>query len=301
MAGPGEQIEIAGVRLTNPDKVLYPEQGTTKQALAEYYVAVAQHILPHVAGRPITLVRCPAGRQRKCFYQRHAGPGVAPGLNEVEIRGFEDSGAYLFIRDLQGLIALVQMGVLEVHPWGARVDRPDRPDRVIFDLDPGEGVGFKDVVAAALEMRAGLEKIGLTSFVRTTGGKGLHVLAPIARRYDWPQVKAFAKHVAEAMAADAPERYLSRMSKAQRRGRIFIDYLRNDATSTAVASYSTRARPGATVATPLAWKELTPRLDPAAFDIRTLPARLKRMRRDPWAEIGTTQQRLPSHAGATGS
>lgn len=298
MAGPGEQIEIAGVRLTNPDKVLYPEQGTTKEALAEYYVAVADYMLPHIALRPITLVRCPSGRQQKCFYQRHAGPGIAPGLNEVEIGGFEDSGAYLFIKDAQGLIALVQMGVLEIHPWGARVDRPDRPDRIIFDLDPGEGVGFKEVVAAALETRAGLEKIGLTSFVRTTGGKGLHVVVPIARRYDWPRVKTFARDVAEAMSANAPDRYLSRMSKAQRRGKIFVDYLRNDPTSTAIASYSTRARAGAPVATPISWKELTPRLDPAAFNIRTVPARLKRMRKDPWADIGETQQRLPADAGA---
>src|SRR5918912_386782 len=159
-----EETEIAGVRLTIPDKVLYPEQGTTKRDLAEYYVAIADQILPHVTKRPITLVRCPTGRQKKCFYQRHAGSGVPAELGEIEISGFEESGAYLYIRDAKGLVALVQMGVLEVHPWGANVGRPERPDRVIFDLDPGEGLGFGDVVQAAHHLRAVLQKIGLESF-----------------------------------------------------------------------------------------------------------------------------------------
>ena len=289
-----EEIEVAGVRLTSPDKVLYPEQGTTKRDLAEYYRAVADHILPHVARRPITLVRCPTGRQKKCFYQRHAGSGVPPELGEVEISGFEESGAYLFIKDVQGLVAMVQMGVLEMHPWGARVDRPDRAERIIFDLDPGEGLGFADVVPAAREVRAVLADQGLASFVKTTGGKGLHVVAPIERRHEWRHVKAFAKKVAEGMAADAPDRYLSRISKAERRGRIFIDYLRNDPTSTAVAPYSTRARAGAPVATPIAWEDLSPALDPAAFNINTVPDHLRRRRSDPWADIGQVRQRLPA-------
>ena len=230
-------IEIAGVRLTNPEKVLYPEQNITKRALAEYYLAVADHMLPQVARRPITLVRCPTGRQKKCFYQRHAGSGVPPELEEVEISGFEESGAYLFIKDAKGLIALVQIGVLEIHPWGAKADKPHRPDRVVFDLDPGEGLGFADVAAAAHEVRQALEALGLTTFAKTTGGKGVHVVAPIERRHEWPKVKAFAKTVSERLATDAPGRYLTRISKAERRGRIFIDYLRNDPTSTAVAPY----------------------------------------------------------------
>jgi bifunctional non-homologous end joining protein LigD len=291
---PKEEIEIAGVRLTSPDKVLYPEQGTTKRDLAEYYLAVANHILPHVARRPITLVRCPTGRQKKCFYQRHAGSGVPPELGEVEISGFEESGAYLFIRDVKGLIAMVQMGVLEMHPWGARVDRAERAERMIFDLDPGEGLGFADVVPAAREVRAALADRGLASFVKTTGGKGLHVVAPIERRHEWREVKAFAKKVAEALAAAAPDRFLSRISKAERRGRIFIDYLRNDPTSTAVAPYSTRARAGAPVAMPISWEELSPSLDPASFNINTVPGRLRDRHGDPWAEIGKVRQRLPA-------
>ncbi len=293
MAKDGDEIEIAGVRLTSPDKVLYPEQSITKRQLAEYYLAVAEAMLPHVARRPITLVRCPTGRQRKCFYQRHAGSGVPAELGEVDIPGFEDSGAYLFIKDAPGLVALVQMGVLEVHPWGARVDKPDRPDRVIFDLDPGEGLGFADVVQAAHEVRAYLGDLGLASFAKTTGGKGVHVVVPVDRRYDYPQVKAFAKKVAESLAAKTPTRYLTRISKAERRGRIFIDYLRNDATSTAVAAYSTRSRAGAPVATPVTWDELIPALDPAAFNVNTVPERLARIGGDPWREMGKVRQGLP--------
>ena len=289
-----EEIEVAGVRLTSPNKVLYPEQGTTKRNLAEYYVAIAEHILPHVARRPITLVRCPTGRQKKCFYQRHAGSGVPPELGEVEISGFEESGAYLYIRDVKGLIALVQMGVLEMHPWGARVDKPERPERVIFDLDPGEGLGFADVVAAARAVRAALADVDLVSFLKTTGGKGLHVVVPIERRHEWRDVKTFARTLAEGIAADAPDRYLTRISKAERRGRIFIDYLRNDPTSTAVAPYSTRARAGAPVAMPIAWEDLSPSLDPASFNINTVPGRLRERRADPWAEIGKLKQRLPT-------
>jgi bifunctional non-homologous end joining protein LigD len=289
-----EEIAIAGVRLTSPDKVLYPEQGTTKRDLAEYYLAVADHILPHVARRPITLVRCPTGRQKKCFYQRHAGSGVPPELGEVEISGFEESGAYLFIKDVKGLVAMVQMGVLEMHPWGARVDRPDRAERMIFDLDPGEGLGFADVVPAAREVRAALADMGLTSFVKTTGGKGLHVVVPIERRHEWRDVKAFARKTAESLAAAAPDRFLTRISKAERRGRIFIDYLRNDPTSTAVAPYSTRARAGAPIAMPIAWDDLSLSFDPASFNINTVPGRLRERRKDPWAEIGKVKQRLPT-------
>jgi DNA ligase D len=288
------EIEIAGVRLTNPEKVLYPEQSITKRALAEYYLAVADRMLPQVARRPITLVRCPTGRQRKCFYQRHAGSGVPSELAEVEISGFEESGAYLFIKDVRGLIALVQMGVLEIHPWNARADRPERPDRVIFDLDPGEGLAFEDVVAGAHEVRARLSDLGLVSFAKTTGGKGLHVVVPIERRHEWPDVKRFARSLAEAIAAHAPTRYLTRISIAERRGRIFIDYLRNDPTSTAVAPYSTRSRVNAPVATPVTWDEVTPALDPARFTIRTVPERLRGLNADPWADIDRIRQRLPA-------
>ncbi|HEX7076385.1 MAG TPA: non-homologous end-joining DNA ligase [Hyphomicrobiaceae bacterium] len=291
--GTANEIALKGVRLTSPEKVLYPEQGVSKRELADYYCTIADDILPHVARRPISLVRCPDGRQRQCFFQRHAGSGVPPEVSEVDIPGFEDSGAYLYIKDVRGLIALVQMGVLEIHPWGSRIDRPDRPDRIVFDLDPGEGLGFRDVVAGAHDLRAVLRDRSLESFAKTTGGKGAHVVVPIARRYEWPEVKAFAKAVAEGMAADAPDRFLTKIPKAQRKGRIFIDYLRNDPTSTAIAPYSTRARAGAPVALPLEWDELRADLDPAQFNIHTVPERIARRNSDPWAEIGRLHQSLP--------
>jgi len=273
--------------------VLYPEQGITKRALAEYYSAVAGWMLPHIVNRPISLVRCPAGRAKKCFFQRHAGSGVLPQLSEVPVKGFGEEEAFLFIKNVSGLMALVQMGVLEMHPWGSRVDNPMKPDRVVFDLDPGEGLAFSEVVKAAKDLRAFLDELGLVSFVKTTGGKGLHILVPIARRYSWPEVKSFAKRIGEAMTKRSPERYLTRISIAERRGKIFIDYLRNDPTSTAVGPYSTRAREGAPVATPLAWNELTPRLDPKAFDINTVPKRLARLKSDPWEGIAKLAQKLP--------
>ena len=281
---------VAGVRLSNPDKILYPEQGITKGDLADYYMAVADRMLPHVAFRPITMVRCPTGRQQNCFYQRHAGAGVSRQIEKVTMPGFDNP--YLFVRDLPGLIALVQMGVLEIHPWGVTVECRDRPDRVIFDLDPDEGLGFSAVVEAALDVRERLASRGLISFVKTTGGKGLHVVLPIAPVHDWPVVKNWAKSLSESMAADASHRYLTRISKAERTGRIFIDYLRNDPTSTAVGAYSTRARPGAPVATPLEWDEVTPKLDPGGFTIRSLPERIARQTSDPWDQIGKTKQRL---------
>ena len=286
-----DEIAIAGVRLTSPDKVLYPEQGVTKQDLARYYLAVAPVALPQLARRPITLVRCPTGRQRKCFYQRHAGSGVPAELKDVAIEGFEEP--YLFLEDERGLVALVQMGVLEIHPWNSHVDEPLRPDQVIFDLDPGEGLGFADVVAAAHEVRAKLDGLGLGSVVKTTGGKGLHVLVPIERRYEFREVKSFAKRVGDELSTASPHRYLTRQSKAERRGRIYIDYLRNDPTSTAVAPYSTRSREGAPVSVPLRWEEVVSTLDPASFTVRTVPARVAGLKADPWAELAGVKQRLP--------
>jgi bifunctional non-homologous end joining protein LigD len=183
--------------------------------------------------------------------------------------------------------------VLEIHPWGVTVEHPDKADRIVFDLDPDEGLGFGDVVAAAREVKARLKRLGLESFVKTTGGKGLHVVVPVEPTADWREVKSFARGLSAEMAADAPDKYLTKVSKAERAGRIFIDYLRNDPTSTAVAPYSSRARPGAPVATPLRWDELGPRLDPKAFTIRTVPGRLSRQRIDPWAGMPTLRQRLP--------
>jgi bifunctional non-homologous end joining protein LigD len=287
---------VEGVRLSNPDKILYPEQGITKGELADYYVAVADRILPQVAYRPITMVRCPTGQGKKCFYQRHAGSGVPEQLGEVTIPGFEEP--YLYIRDLPGLVAMVQMGVLEMHPWGVTVEHPDKADRIVFDLDPDEGLSFEDVIRAALEVRDRLAALGLTSFAKTTGGKGLHVVVPVEPTAAWRDVKSFAKGLSAQMAADAPDRYLTKISKAERAGRIFIDYLRNDPTSTAVAPYSTRSRLGAPVAMPLTWGEVKPGLDPCDYLLTTVPALIAKQKADPWAEMLEVSQRLPDQPRA---
>jgi bifunctional non-homologous end joining protein LigD len=282
---------VEGVRLSNPDKILYPEQGITKGQLADYYVAVADRMLPHAAHRPITMVRCPTGRGRKCFYQRHAGSGVLEQLKLVTVPGFDDP--YLYIEDVAGLVAMVQMGVLEMHPWGVTVEHIDRADRIVFDLDPDEGLGFGDVIRAAKEVRERLTALGLESFVKTTGGKGLHVVVPVEPTADWREVKSFARGVSKQMAADAPERYLTKISKAERAGRIFIDYLRNDPTSTAVAPYSTRSRAGAPVAMPLKWEQLKAGLDPCDYTLATVPALIRKQKSDPWAAMLEVRQRLP--------
>ncbi len=292
-----EPRELLGVKLSNPDKILWAEQGVTKSELADYYLAVAERMLPHVARRPVTLVRCPVGAEKKCFYQRHAASGVLPQLKEVPVPGFEEP--YLYIEDEAGLVAAVQMGTLELHPWGVTVALPDRPDRLIFDLDPAEGLGFEAVIAAALDVRDRLKAIGLTSFCKTTGGKGLHVVVPIAPDTEWRTAKAFTKRLAEVMSEERPDLYLAKISKAERTGRIFIDYLRNDPTSTAVGAYSTRSRPGAPVSMPLEWDEVVPGLDPSAYHVRTVPGIIAQTP-DPWAEIGAVDQRLGAAIAALG-
>ena len=284
-----EARELLGVRLSSPDKVLWAEQGVTKGELADYYLAVAERMLPHVARRPLTLVRCPAGSETKCFYQRHAASGVPEQFREVTVPGFDEP--YLYIEDAAGLIAAVQLGSLELHPWGVTVERPDRPDRLIFDLDPAVGLGFDAVVAAALDVRARLEALGLETFVKTTGGKGLHVVVPIDPNTEWRDAKAFTKRLAEIMSEERPDLYLSKISKAEREGRIFIDYLRNDPTSTAVGAYSTRNREGAPVSLPIEWDQVAPGLKPAEYNVRTVPDIIAGTP-DPWARIGKVRQSL---------
>jgi bifunctional non-homologous end joining protein LigD len=286
-----EAAEVAGVRLTHPDRVLYPEQGITKRELAEYYVTVADRMLPHVRGRPLTLVRCPAGAQTECFYQRRAGKGTPRALGRVKVPVEGEEETYLVADTLPALLSLVQMGVLELHVWGARRDRLDRPDRMILDLDPAEGIAWGEVVEAAREVRERLAAAGLESWVKTTGGKGLHVVVPISRRSPWEPVREFALRISEAMARDAPDRYLTRASKEERAGKIYVDYVRNSWSASAVAPYSTRSRPGAPVSLPLAWDELSARTPPGDFTVRTVPERV-RQQPDPWADLAKARQGL---------
>jgi len=248
---------VAGVRLSNPEKLLYQDQGLTKLDMARYLERVAPVMLRHVANRLVTLVRCPDGSSGQCFYQRHIGTALPKTFRELEMpRGKGGAEAYIYVGDKAGLVAAAQVGALELHIWGSHVDDVERPDRLAFDLDPGEGVSFEEVKQAALDMRDALEAVGLTSHPLLTGGKGLHVVVPITRRYDWPVVKAFCRAVAERLAEGAPDRYVVNMSKAKRRGRIFLDYLRNERSATAIAPFSPRARQGAPAAWPVEWPDL---------------------------------------------
>jgi bifunctional non-homologous end joining protein LigD len=263
--------------------VLYPEQGITKQTLAEYYAAVSEHMLPHVVERPLTLVRCPEGRDKQCFYQKHANESMPDIIRRVPIKeGNGNAELYLAIDDVAALIALVQLGVLEFHLWGCRIDKLDRPDLLIFDLDPDTALPWKDVRAAALLLRELLQQLELQSFVKSTGGKGLHVVIPIVRRTSWDDAKSFTRAVAEVFVKEWPERFTATMSKKRRTGKIFIDYLRNAPNATAIAPYSTRARPGAPVAAPLHWNEVTDSKQRPEYTIETLPRRLARLKHDPW-------------------
>jgi bifunctional non-homologous end joining protein LigD len=281
---------VAGVPLTNPDRLLYPERNITKRELAEYYAGIADWVLAHVAGRPLSIVRCPQGRQSKCFYQKHVSESLGPPIRGVKIRAKEGSSEYLWINDLAGLITLAQLGALEFHPWGSRTDNIEKPDRLIFDLDPGPGVKWSDVIEAARLVRDRLEGLGLQSFVKTTGGKGLHVVAPVTRRAGWDEVKDFARRIVRRVSEEHPGKYLIQMTKAKRRERIFLDYLRNGRGATAVAAYSTRARAGAPVSTPLKWEELSQIRSADQFTLRDIPGRLARLKKDPWEAFFTLRQ-----------
>ncbi|MFP3940240.1 MAG: DNA ligase D, partial [Thermoanaerobaculia bacterium] len=289
----GSPRKVAEVRITNPDRVLWPEAGITKGDLADYVAAVAEAMLPHVAGRPLTLVRCPAGIDEGCFYQKHLAEGVPEALTAVEVE--EKQGTtetYVAADGLAGLITLAQLGVLEIHPWGSRVGHLDRPDRLVFDLDPDPGVPWNRVVASAHTLHDLLEGLGLASFARTTGGKGLHVVVPMEPELPWGRAKELTRAIAGLLAEGEPGLYTTNPLKSRRQGKIFVDYLRNAFGATAIAAYATRARPGAPVATPVAWDELTSELDPARFDLRTVPERLRSLGEDPWAELLETRQRL---------
>jgi bifunctional non-homologous end joining protein LigD len=287
----------AATPFSNLDKILYPEQGLTKGALIAYLAVASEWILPQLKGRPLTLVRCPEGRHRHCFYQKHATQGVPDSVRRVDIP--EDDGAvgvYMFVDDLPGLLALAQLGVLELHTWGCHADRIERPDQLVFDLDPDPSLGWTEVVATALALRDRLSGLGLDSFVKTTGGKGLHVVAPVSRRTSWDDFKAFSKAVAVQLETAEPRRYTTNPLKVKRRGKIFLDYLRNGRGATAIAAYSPRARDGAPVATPITWAELERGVDPAQLTVLTLPRRLGKLRDDPWRGYHDLDQSITAAA-----
>ncbi|MPZ59243.1 MAG: DNA ligase D [Rhizobiales bacterium] len=289
---PARGREVPRDRLTHPERILWPEPGVSKEGLAEFYIDVADWLLPHVSGRVLSLVRCPSGAAAKCFFAKHAWAGLSKAVQRVDV-GEEEK--MLTLDGLDGLIELVQASALEIHPWGSTFAQLEKPDRLIFDLDPGEDVPWSAVIEAAFDVRARLEEVGLRSFVKTSGGKGLHVVVPLQPSAGWDEAKQFTQGVAETMAKARPDRYVAIMSKTARRGRIFIDYLRNGRGATAVAPYSTRALPQASVSTPLAWDELSEGIRADHFRIGNLRQRLAVLREDPWAEIFSVRQKLPSN------
>jgi bifunctional non-homologous end joining protein LigD len=278
-----------GVRLTHPDRVLYPGTTLTKLDIARYYAAIGDWVLPHLSRRLLTLVRSPATGM-KTFYQKHIGDEAPEAIKRFELKDGAEPEIYPYIEDVPGLVGLVQMGVLEIHPWGSRVEKLESPDRITIDLDPDEGLPWQRVTEAALDVRAALLAIGLKSFAKTTGGKGLHVVVPLTPKLEWDDVKAFTKWVADSFVAQRPEDFTANMAKRARRGRVYIDYLRNGRGATAVGTYTPRARPGAPVSTPLFWEEVEKGVRPEGFTVETVPNRLAALASDPWAEIGKLRQ-----------
>jgi bifunctional non-homologous end joining protein LigD len=284
--------ELMGVRLTSPEKVLYPEDNITKLELAAYFEMVSEWILPHIAGRPIVLVRCPEGSHQACFYQKHPVAGTPENLRRITIRKDKTAEKYVVVDDAKGLISLAQIAALEIHAWGSREDKPDYPDRLIFDLDPDPELAWKRVVECAEQVRSLLEELGLESFVKTTGGKGLHVVVPIERRYPWEEAKDFCRRVAELIVRLDPHHYTANMAKAHRQGRIYVDYLRNSKEATAIAPYSPRLHVRATVSVPLRWQELRGLGGPHDHTIRNLADRLRSLKQNPWQEMQSLRQGL---------
>ena len=278
-------VKESDVKLTHPDRLYWPEEGVTKEGLADYYTGIWPFISPFISSRPLALLRCPEGIGGQSFFQKHAWKGMAKEIKLFQDPQDEPDEKLIIIDDLDGLIGLVQGATLEIHPWGASINDIEHPDIIIMDLDPGENVAWAEVIRAAFDVKTRLEAAGLAAFVKTSGGKGLHVCSPVKRSADWPQTKAFTKRLAEAMKIDEPDRFVATVSKARRHGKILLDYLRNGRGQTAVAPYSTRARPGASVSMPLDWDELSQLSGPAYFTVLNASKRLSQMKRDPWEKF----------------
>ena len=281
---------VAGIRVSHPDRLIYPDLGISKVQLARYYENIADWILPHVQGRPLTLKHCPAGVAGPCMFLRHAKAWGPTALRRVLIQEKTKIGEYLVADSVAAVVALAQMGVVEIHTWNSIADDVERPNRIVWDLDPGPQVSWTQVVAAARRLRELLKTLGLASWVKTTGGRGLHVVVPIEPALDWTACLAFSLAVSQALARSDPARLTTTYAKRGRERKILIDYLRNNRTNTSICAYSPRAREGATVSMPLDWKDLS--AGPERWTLITVPRRLQRLRKDPWAGYWTTSQRV---------
>jgi bifunctional non-homologous end joining protein LigD len=271
---------------------LFPETGTTKGDVAAYYESIADWILPHLKDRPLTLKQC-APDVDHCRYLRHAGERAPAGVRTIEVQEQRKRGTYMVVDSLPALLSLVQRYIIEYHTWQSTVARLEQPDRIVLDLDPGDEVPWAAVMETARKLRAVLQAIKLESWLKTTGGKGLHVVVPFRPEHDWETCLAFARAVASHVMSEDPQRYtITTAHRDRRRGQILIDYLRNARTATAVCAYSIRARAGATVSVPLAWDELTRTLSPGRWTVRTVPTRLKRLGADPWTDYWRSKQKL---------
>jgi bifunctional non-homologous end joining protein LigD len=296
-----ERITVAGVAISNPDKLYFPEAGITKLEVVQYAERIAPWIVPHIANRPLSLVRCPDGWKQQCFYQKHADRSVNPAVDRIEVPEGGGTATYMGARNATALVALVQWGVLELHPWGSRTPRLDRPDRLIFDFDPDEEVDFKELVTGVGLLRTLLDELDLVGFLKTTGGKGLHVVVPIRTTLDWTQAKGFTRAVADFMVKTFSDRFTATISKAKRTGKILIDYLRNAEGATAIAPYAVRARANAPVSMPIAWEELKSDVRFDHFNLRNAEERLGKQKRDPWRDFLTTRQTITkAHAKRVG-
>jgi bifunctional non-homologous end joining protein LigD len=289
-----ERPSVAGVGISHPDRVIYPDLGISKIQLARYYEDVGSWMLPHVARRPLTLLHCPGGLAAPCNYLRHAKAWGPNALRRVRIREKTKVGEYLVADSVEALVSLAQMGIVEIHTWNSTDDDVERPNRIILDLDPGPRVTWTQVVTAAKLVREVLTNLGLDSWVKTTGGRGLHVVVPIRPERDWSESLPFARKVSEAIARIDPHRYTTTFAKAGREEKLLIDYLRNNRTNTSVCAFSPRARPGAFVSMPIAWRDLA--AGPQRWTLQTVPPRLKRARTDPWEGYWTSKQRLSTKA-----
>ncbi|HUQ76968.1 MAG TPA: DNA ligase D [Burkholderiales bacterium] len=287
----GGQSVVHGVKITHPERVIYPTIGFTKLDLARYYDSVGELIVPHLAGRPLTLVRCPDGVGKECFYQRHLAMGASPGEVKTFKRLRSSKGFYIYIDSHSALITLVQNGAIEMHTWGARVPEAQHPDRITLDLDPDEGLPWDELVTATEVTRTLVEGLGFKCFLKTTGSKGLHIVIPIQPKLGWAEIKEFSGMMAEFLVRAEPKLFTAKVAKVRREGKVFVDYLRNSETASAVSAFSARARPGAGVSTPLAWDELSEDEDlREKFTVITVPQRLAALKKDPWADYGKTKQ-----------